>query len=85
MSTCQYWTPVLKNYPFTVSGGMKKENMQKLNLACSEADHKQPKDRTVEDKDIFINTKKEFRERKSYELPWLQELLPPKKNWNPGI
>lgn len=65
--------------------GMKKENMHKLNLGCSEADHKQPRERTEEDKDIFINTKKEFRKRKSCEFPWLQELLLPKKNWEPGI
>lgn len=59
---------------------MKKENMHKLNLGCSEADHKQPRDRMEDDTDLFIITKKEFRERKSYELPWLQELLLPQKN-----
>lgn len=37
-----------------------------------------------EDKDIFINAQKDIRERNSYELPCLQELLQPKKpgSWN---
>lgn len=40
---------------------MKKENMHKLNLSCSEADHKGQEQKMTK---IFINAQKEFREKK---------------------